>query len=148
MVISFMLKKSKRRKIHLKALWWEIFLETYANTMYYWGHKLKGFGPAYNNKRMIQLTDEFWVQLRYRRASNFWLQLADDSIIRDPIKRRALYLFLLTWQVSWWLDLMPGWIPWPTRTFPSAWRSPARKGVLESHLEINESIVYFEKIIL
>jgi hypothetical protein len=44
-----------------------------------------------NNNRMIQLTDVFCVLLyRYRWAINFLLQSATDSIIRDPIKRRAL----------------------------------------------------------
>jgi hypothetical protein len=40
---------------------------------------------------MIQLTDVFGVLLKYRWAINFWLQEAADSIVRDPIKRRALY---------------------------------------------------------
>ncbi len=44
-----------------------------------------------NNNQMIQLTDVFCVLLRYNGTSNSWLQYAADSIIRDPIKRRALY---------------------------------------------------------
>ncbi len=40
---------------------------------------------------MIQLTDVFCVQLRYNGTSLIRLQYASDSIIRDPIKRRALY---------------------------------------------------------
>ncbi len=47
------------------------------------------------NNRMIQLTDVFYVLIRYKWASNFWLQLTADSIIRDPIKRRALWFTLL-----------------------------------------------------
>ncbi len=43
-----------------------------------------------NNNRMIQLIDVFCVLLRYKWASNFWWQQAADSMIRDPIKRRAL----------------------------------------------------------
>ncbi len=46
------------------------------------------------NNPMIQLTDVFCVVLRYKWASNFWLQWAADSILRDPIKRRVLYLEL------------------------------------------------------
>ncbi len=44
-----------------------------------------------NNNRMILLTDVICVLLGYIWASKFWLQYAADSIIRDPIKRRALY---------------------------------------------------------
>ncbi len=40
---------------------------------------------------MIQLTDIFCALFRYNEARNILLQYADDSIIRDPIKRRALY---------------------------------------------------------
>jgi len=40
---------------------------------------------------MIQLTDVFCVLLRYNGTSNILLQYVADSIIRDPIKRRALY---------------------------------------------------------
>jgi len=42
-----------------------------------------------NNNRMIQLTNVFCVLLRYNGTSLIWLQYAADSIIRDPIKRRA-----------------------------------------------------------
>ncbi len=45
-----------------------------------------------SNKWMIQLTGEFCVLLGYRRGSNFYLQKVADSIIREPIKRPALYL--------------------------------------------------------
>ncbi len=40
---------------------------------------------------MIRKTDMVCVLFTYDGASNIWLQLAADSIIRDPIKRRALY---------------------------------------------------------
>ncbi len=41
---------------------------------------------------MIQFNDVFCVLLSYRWTSNFWLQPAADSIIRDTIKWRALYI--------------------------------------------------------
>ncbi len=41
---------------------------------------------------MIQLTNLFCVLLIYNGTINIWLQYATDSIIRDPIKRRALYI--------------------------------------------------------
>ncbi len=44
-----------------------------------------------NNNRMFQLTDVFCLLSRYNGTSIIWLQYAADSIIRDPIKRRALY---------------------------------------------------------
>jgi hypothetical protein len=44
---------------------------------------------------MIQLTDVFYVLLKYYGAINIWLLEAADSIIRDPIKRRALYMNFL-----------------------------------------------------
>jgi len=43
---------------------------------------------------MIQLTNAFCELLRYKGTSSIWLQYADDYIICDPIKRRALYCFL------------------------------------------------------
>jgi len=48
-----------------------------------------------NNNQMIQLTHIFCVLLRYNGTSNIWLHYAADSIIRDPIKRRALYIDLI-----------------------------------------------------
>ncbi len=45
-----------------------------------------------NNNRMIQLTKVSCVLLRYNGTSNIWLQYGADSILRDPIKRRALYM--------------------------------------------------------
>jgi hypothetical protein len=39
-----------------------------------------------SNNRMIQLTELFFVLLRYNGTSNIWLQYAADSIICDPIK--------------------------------------------------------------
>jgi len=39
------------------------------------------------NNQMIQLTYVYCVLLRH----NIWLQEVVDYIIRDPIKRRALY---------------------------------------------------------
>jgi len=50
-----------------------------------------GLHKSDNNNRMIQLTDIFYVLLRYNGTSNIWLQYTADSIIRDPIMRRALY---------------------------------------------------------
>jgi hypothetical protein len=44
-----------------------------------------------DNNRMIQLTEDFCALFIYKWASNIWLQKAADPIIRDPIKRRALY---------------------------------------------------------
>ncbi len=41
---------------------------------------------------MIQLTDVFCVLFVYIVANNIWLPQAADSIIRDPIKRPALYM--------------------------------------------------------
>jgi len=48
-----------------------------------------------NKNQIIQLTDVFCVPLMYNGISNIWLQYAADSIIRDPIKRRALFIDLL-----------------------------------------------------
>ncbi len=58
-----------------------------------------GLQKSDNNNRMIQLTDVLCVLLRYSGTSNIWLQYAADSIIRDPIKRRALsnknYIYIM-----------------------------------------------------
>jgi len=43
---------------------------------------------------MIQLTNVLCALLRYNGTNNIWLQYVADSIIRDPIKRRALYVNL------------------------------------------------------
>ncbi len=39
---------------------------------------------------MIQLTEVFYVLLRYKRDSNFLFHYAADSIIRDTIKLQAI----------------------------------------------------------
>jgi len=44
-----------------------------------------------NNNRMFELTDIFWVLLRYNGLIHIWLLYAADSIIHDPIKRQALH---------------------------------------------------------
>ena len=48
---------------------------------------------------MIQLTEFFCVLFRYNGNTNIYLNLAANSIIRDPIKRWAQYnqvrMFLL-----------------------------------------------------
>ncbi len=53
-----------------------------------------------NNNRMIQLTNVFWVLLRYNGTSIIWFQCAAESIICDLIKRRALYING-KWKCSW-----------------------------------------------
>ena len=42
---------------------------------------------------MIQLINVFCVFFRHNDSSNIWIQKAVDSIISDPIKRRAQYMF-------------------------------------------------------
>jgi len=49
---------------------------------------------------MIQLTNVFCVLLRYNGTGIIWLQYAADSIIRDPIKQRALYTKNKTWVIG------------------------------------------------
>jgi hypothetical protein len=44
--------------------------------------------------RLIQLNNVIWAQFRYIGTNIIWLHYAADSIIRDPIKRRSLYMFL------------------------------------------------------
>ncbi len=58
-----------------------------------------------NNNRMIQLTDVICVLLGYKRASNFWLQWAADSIIRDPVKRWELRVFIFLMLFCYWLKI-------------------------------------------
>jgi hypothetical protein len=47
-----------------------------------------------NNNRMIKLT-VFCAMFIYNWANNIWLQKATDSIIRDSIKQRELYIYYL-----------------------------------------------------
>ncbi len=47
---------------------------------------------------MIQLTDVICVLFIYIWATKIRLQLAADYFIRDPIKRRALYYGILTFE--------------------------------------------------
>ncbi len=48
---------------------------------------------------MIQLTGVFYLLFIYDGADSIWLQQAADSIIRDPIQRRALYALFDTKQI-------------------------------------------------